>query len=128
MNMYESLILRLIKIFDISLLGNYYFFFALIVSYFIKKLFKKYDKEKYNKKSSLLIFLEIFLRVSFLVVSVYFIRRIIWFIPFPFDGVLGFDHTRVKERNGVVILAFATLMFQSDLKHVTLHLIDRLNL
>ena len=126
--MFEPTILRLIKIFDISLIGNYYFFFALIASYFINKLFEKYDKEKYKKKSSVKIFLEIFLRVSLLVVFVYFIRRIIWYIPFPLDGVLDYDHTRVKERNGVVILAFAILMFQSDLRQITLDLVERLNL
>lgn len=126
--MFEATILRLIKVFDISLLGNYYFFMAVIISYLINKLFEKYEKEKYKKKSTLLIFTEIFLRVSLLVISVYFIRNIINIIPFPFDGYEGYDHHRVKERNGVVILAFAILIFQSDLKHVTLHLLDRLNL
>lgn len=119
-------LLRLIKILDISLLGIYYFFLAVISSIIIQKLFPKFSEDEYKKKTKLIIFLEICLRISLLVVSVYFIRRIIHFIPFYFDGYMGYHHDRLKEINGVVILAFAILMFQADLKLKTLHLVKRI--
>ena len=112
-------VIRLIKMLDISCIGIYYFLLTLITSLFLVKIFPKYDKEKYKKISSFKLVLELLLRVCLIMLSVYFIRIIVKKIPFPLDGYYGYDHNRVRELNGVVIMAFSILVLQKDFKEKT---------
>lgn len=103
--------IRVVKIIDIIIFSNIYFYFGIFVSYVLYKYISKpYDK----KESKLRNFLQLAAEVGFLVTSVYFIRNIIKSLPNPLDGLYGFDASKVKEMNGGVVLAFAFTFFMKE--------------
>ena len=122
----KELIIRGIKLLDISLLGIYYFFGGLLVSLLINKLLPKYDEEKYKKITIVQLIFEISLNVSFIMVSAYFLRKIVQHIPFPLNGYYGYDHNRVSELKGGVLISFAIISYQLNLKNKVDLLISKL--
>ena len=108
----SDIILRLIKTFDIFILGNIYLFFGTVASSFMAfYIAKPYD----HKKSKLKNLLQLILETGLIMVSVYLIRQFVKnVIPNPLKGFHGFDPRRVIEINGGVILAFAFLLYMKD--------------
>ena len=106
--------LRLIKMVDIAMIGNIYFFSGILVSFIINKyIVKPYDKEK-TKLENLL---QLILEISCIMISVYLIRIFVknYLNSFnPLDGLYGFDASKIKELNGSVVLAFAFTFFIKD--------------
>ena len=119
MNLKTDLTIRSIKLLDISLCGIYYYFASLLISLFIKNNFPKYEKEKYKKIKSTKLVAELMLRVAVIMISLYLLRQLVQNIPFILDGYMGYDHFRIKELNGAVIIAFSLLILQSDFKAKT---------
>jgi len=116
----NNLLVRLIKSIDISLISIYYLICGVLVSIAIERLF--YSKKKDVDK--VIIFIRILARTSLIGICAYFIRLIIKQIPFPLNGIMGYDHTRLKERfNGGIILAFSIVILQTgyvdDIKKLT---------
>ena len=104
-------IIRLVKIADIIVFSNIYFYLGIFTSYILYKyLSKPYDK----KESKLRNFIQLVAEVGLLVTSVYLIRILVKSIPNPLDGMYGFDAARVKELNGGVVLAFAFTFFMKE--------------
>tara|TARA_B100000902_G_C26905238_1_gene714117 strand:- start:294 stop:674 length:381 start_codon:yes stop_codon:yes gene_type:complete len=122
----KELIIRGIKLLDISLLGIYYFFGGILVSLLINKLLPKYDEEKYKKITLVQLIFEISLNVSFIMVSAYFLRKIVQHIPFPLNGYYGYDHNRVSELKGGILISFAIISYQLNLKNKTNLLISKI--
>lgn len=104
--------LHLVKSLDIFFIGNIYLFLGVSVSNLIDTyIAKPYDK----KKTKLENLLQLILETGCIMVSVYLIRMTVkHLIPNPLQGIQGFDPTRVKERSGGVVLAFAFLMYLKD--------------
>lgn len=125
MTMSKEITIRSIKMVDISLLGVYYLFGGIILSLIIDKLFPVYDEEVYRNKSSQEIFLEVCLNISLIMIIVYILRNIVEKIPFPLDGVAGYEHKRVSEIKGGVLIAFAVITFQPNFKNKVTLLINR---
>jgi hypothetical protein len=42
-------------------------------------------------------------------------RNLVSLIPFPLNGVAGFDHSRLKELEGGEVLAVVLILFQRNL-------------
>jgi hypothetical protein len=61
-------------------------------------------------------------------VCVYILRNIIELIPFPLHGYYGYDHYKVREIRGGVLISFAIVTFQPNLKAKVVKLIDKLKL
>lgn len=125
MTMSKEITIRSIKMVDISLLGVYYLFGGIVLSLIIDKLFPVYDEEVYSNKSSQEIFLEVCLNISLIMIIVYILRNIVEKIPFPLDGVAGYEHKRVSEIKGGVLIAFAVITFQPNFKNKVTLLINR---
>jgi hypothetical protein len=76
--------------------------------------------DKYNEPLHLTIFYS-FINLSLILISIYIMRNITQHIPFPFEGVAGYEHSRLREINGVFIANFVLLYYQTSF-------IDRLKL
>ena len=126
MIMYNNeLLIRSIKLLDISLLGIYYFIGGVILSIMIDKLFSKYDEEIYEKKTIMEIFIECCLNISLIMISVYILRNIVELIPFPLHGYYGYDHYKVREIRGGILISFAVVSFQTNLKDKVNKLVEK---
>jgi hypothetical protein len=104
-----------VKLVDIGLVTMYYFVFGIIAAKLFDKFYGKFDKEDYEKKSTILVFFEIILHLFFIGVSAYVLRNAVQLIPYPFEGVAGFKHLRLKELDGGYVLSVILVLFQKNL-------------
>jgi len=68
---------------------------------------------KYDEPLHLTIFYS-FINLSLILISIYIMRNITQRIPFPFEGVAGYQHSRLREINGVFIANFVLLYYQTS--------------
>jgi len=106
---------RLIKLFDIGLIGVYYFLFGFIASMLLDKANNNFLNM--NDSNILIILSKILINIFLIMIIVFYIRFIIKRIPFIFDKMYGFNHNLVKELNGGVIIAFALFFSQNNFKN-----------
>lgn len=97
--------LRSIKILDIGYSTLCYFALALATIPLLDKLLGHYNAAEEEKKSTRRIVLEISLRIWLIGVLAYFVRNLFPLIPWPLEGVYGFQHSRVKEVTSGVVYA-----------------------
>ena len=110
-NYYSFLVIKLIAIVYFSL---FYFIIGFTSSLGLNKLVsKEEDKEKTEKEPSMIrLFLECILIFSVVSLIFYFLRKIIKHIPYPLEGFFGFQTKRLKELNGVALLAPIFMTYQ----------------
>lgn len=112
----RGIVIRTIKLLDIGYLTVIYFIIGYGLSYFVNKLYKPFDP-KHPHTSRTMILLEICLQLFLIGLLVYIIRNIVSLIPWPLEGVYGYEHQRVKELySGGVALAFGVFYAQDNIK------------
>ena len=89
--------IRIIKIFDIGYITTLYFILGIAFARMCDKYFGPFNVKEEEKKPIGRSVIEIILFLWFVAIVIYFVRNIIPLIPFPFDGLYGFEHLRVKE-------------------------------
>jgi hypothetical protein len=108
-------IIRSIKILDIGFITILYFTFGYLISWFVNKLYPSFDND--NNPRKILLFLEVCGQLFVIGIIVYILRNIITAIPFPLEGVYGYQHSRVKELySGGIALSFGVFYAQSNIK------------
>lgn len=98
-----------IKIIDIGFLTSTYFVLGMIVSAFFDNLYGPFNAEKEEAKPTFRLWGEIMLHLALAGIAVYILRNFVERIPFPLDGFFGFEHKKVKELSGGIILTFSIL-------------------
>ena len=104
-----------VKLADIGLVTVYYFVFGIIIAKGFDIIYGKFRKDDYDKKSEIQIFLEIIVHLFLMGVIAYGLRNIVSAIPFPLEGVAGFQHSRLKELQGGAVLSIVLVFFQKNL-------------
>jgi len=104
----KELTIRSIKILDIGYATVFYIIISLIVISLVNKyIYGKLNKEKEENKSNKRLVFDIIVKVWLTSILVYIIRNIFTSIPFPLQGVQGYDHLKVKEViNNSILLSF----------------------
>ncbi len=114
-----------VKLLDIGLVTTYFFVFGIVIAKLFDLFYGKFNKEDYDKKSQILVFLEIVLHLFLIGVVAYALRNLVGFIPFPLEGVAGFRHERLKELEGGHVLALVMVLFQKNLLKKISYFADR---
>ncbi len=127
MDLSTDIKLRTIKIIDICYLTVIYFLIGIFIAKLIDKIIGKFDKDKEEKKHITRILTETILFISFIGITLYVLRNIVEKIPFPLDGLYGFNHMRVKEINGGIVFVFSLLFFQKYLRDKLNYLFSIIN-
>ena len=104
-----------VKLADIGLVTVYYFVFGILFAKAFDSVYGKFRKDEYDKKNKFVIFLEIILHLFLMGIVAYALRNIVAAIPFPLEGVAGFQHTRLKELQGGAVLSIVLVFFQKNL-------------
>jgi hypothetical protein len=104
-----------VKLFDIGLTTMYFFVFGLIAAKLMDKVLDMFHGEDYEKVPLWQLFLEIIFQLIFIGVVGYSLRNLVSLIPFPLNGVAGFDHSRLKELEGGEVLVVVFILFQRNL-------------
>jgi len=111
----KELVLRSIKIFDVAMLTILYFVIGYLFSWIINKMYYNFDPNDNHIK--FVVFLEICGQVAVLGILIYLIRNLMNILPFPFQGIYGYEHKKVKElQSGGVAVAFGVFYAQDNIK------------
>ena len=103
----KEIIIRSIKIFAISYFLTLAFIFSFFIAKYIDNFFVYLYGTDYSSKTFNILYLEALSQIIFLSIISYFVRNIIHLIPFPFEGIYGFQYMKVKE----VITPFSVTLF-----------------
>ena len=104
-----------VKLIDIGLVTVYYFVLGVAIAKVFDVVYGKFNMKEYDEKSDIRIFLEIVGHLFILGIVAYVLRNIVDLIPFPLDGAFGFQHNRLKELGGGIVLPIILIMFQDNL-------------
>jgi len=112
MNLKKELIIRSIKIFDIGYITALYFILGIILAKSFDRYFGKFNEEEENKKPIWIVILEVILFAWVIGVVIYIVRNIIPMIPFPLNGIQGYDHLKVKELTSGFTFSITFIYYQ----------------
>lgn len=119
----KELIIRSIKIIDLVYITLIFFITGYIIGVLLDDFLyfrfnKNNDKNKINKpkKTKFQLIIEIFIQLTLIVIISYIARNLIELIPFPLDGIIGYQHLLVKElKTGSLFMIFM-IMFSYNLQ------------
>ena len=114
-----------VKLLDIGLVTMYFFILGLAAAKVFDFVIRQMGNEDYEKTPLGLLFLEITIQMVFIGIIAYILRNIVGLIPFPLNGVGGFQHSRLKELDGGEVLAIALIMFQTNLYDKVIIFVNR---
>lgn len=105
-----------VKLVDIGLTTTYFFVTGLVFAKMFDLFYGKFNADDYKNKNIGLLFLEIVFHLFLIGVVAYGLRNLVGLIPYPLDGVAGFEHKRLKELSGGTALSMIMLFFQRNLR------------
>ena len=119
--------IRVIKIIDIGFITAIYLTLGIVLAKLCDRAFGEFDEEKENKKPLclILILIELFFHLWFIGVVIYVVRNVVPWIPFPFHGVYGYDHYRVKELINAIVFVIMFMNFQTYYQKKIKHVLHR---
>ena len=115
-----------VKLIDIGLVSVYFFIFGIAVAKVFDYIYGEFDSEQYKGYSNIRLFLEIVVHLFLLGVVAYVLRNIVELIPFPFEGVGGFKHERLKELEGGHVMAIVMILFQKNLQNKIVYFVKEM--
>ena len=105
----------LVKAFDLGVVGIYYLVLGIFTSILITKIVGDTPKGRPRPRMDpFWLLCKIMFRTFLIMISASFIRNIVEFTPFPFDGVGGFEHRTILSDGRRIMLAFAVIEFQPE--------------
>ena len=120
------------KLMDIGLVTVYYFIAGITLSWLVDHWMGPFDEEKTERRSIVSIVSEILLQFFLLGLLAYVMRNIVERIPFPLEGLGGFQHERLKEAHEGAVFVIVYLFFQEhlalNLKHLGLRLSGKVHM
>jgi len=126
MNYKKELIIRGIKIIDIGFITAIYFSLGLFLAKACDTVVGEFDEQKENQKPIWEIIIELTFYFWFIGIVIYVVRNVIPLIPFPLDGIFGFDHMMVKELTNAIAFTITFIYFQKYYQAKIQHLLLRL--
>lgn len=106
---------RVVKILDIGYTTFIYFMLAIIIASVMDILYGTYDEKAEKQKSVTRKTLDLVGIIWLNGVIIYIIRNIAGLIPSPFNGLYGFQHSRLKELDSAYVFSFVLIYNQPNL-------------
>jgi len=110
----DEVVIRGIKLIDISFVTTLYVILAFISSFLIDKITGEYDRQTLEEKSFSILLFKLFLNFSLISIFVYFTKNLIKQIPSPLHDVYGYNHWRLKELFNISSIFFAPIILATQ--------------
>ena len=101
--------LPVVKTLGSAWVGAICFMFAFLVSTFLDKFTPPLDKSKSKAR----IFTEVTIQFGIIGSIVFLARHMIKNVPFPADGLYGYEHSSLGELRSLPLLVFIFMFFQT---------------
>lgn len=126
----KEIVIRIITIFNIGYVTAIYLLLGVILGKYFDKNLIEFDKNNEDEKSTYRIVGELIAYSWIIGVILYIVRNVIPLIPFPLDGIYGFDHMKVKDvtTGSAFLLTFTFLYFLEDYQTKLRSLYNRLKI
>lgn len=118
----------LTKSFAIFSVAIYYFIFGSLMSIIINKCMKTTSDDELKETSTISLIIDIMFTFGFLGLGFYLIRILVKHIPYLFDGSFGYEHYKLREVSGGIIIAYVMYTYQTKLLKKMVELKTRFNL
>jgi len=128
MNYKKEIVIRSIKILDIGFITAIYLLLGIILAKICDTYLGEFDEEKENKKQLWFSILELTLYLWLIGIIIYITRNIVPLIPFPLDGIYGFDHSKVKELTSAITFSITFVYFQNYYQQKIKNIFSRVKL
>ena len=116
---------RGIKIIDIAYVAAIYLTLGAVLSLTIDRQLGKFDQQEADEKSTAQLYGEVLLHFASIGILMYIVRNIVEWIPFPLNGVYGYDHLRLNELKNAGLFGVIFFLFQNNLKDKLIYLSKR---
>ena len=116
----------LVKLLGISFVTTLYFSLGFLAAKGLDLFLKDFDKNAESKKPLWQVFLEIIVRLCGLGILIYIARNLVERVPFPLNGVAGFDYLRLKELHSEFIFTSPLFIFHENFISKLKGMYDRL--
>jgi hypothetical protein len=128
MNKSKEIIIRMIKLFDIGYITTIYVILAIILAKICDKYFGEFDAVSEEKKPLSQSIAELILHLWLIGIIIYFARNLVPLIPFPLNGIYGFNHLKVKELTSASIFSIVFIYFYRYYQNKAQYILIKLNL
>lgn len=120
----KEAIIRGIKLVDIGFITVIYFAVGYTMAFLVDNWFAKMfaSKEADERPNKWRLIGEILLQVIAIGILTYIMRNLVELIPFPLNGILGYDHLRVKELKSGAVFTVFMVMFSYNMQDKLLKL------
>jgi len=116
----ENLILRGIKLLDFSFIIPIYVLGGIFGATFLDNYIYPYVKISKNipisKQTTTQLFVNVIILLIINAIASYILRNILQEIPFPLEGVYGFQHKKVKEVTSGQTINFIIMIFSREIR------------
>lgn len=122
----NELVIRAVKVLDIGFVTTVYFVLAVALALTVDEMLGPFDAADADRKTLFRITVELILHTWFVGVTIYVVRNLVERVPFPLDGVAGYQHGRLKELANAAVFSGGFIIFQTHLKSKIEYLRQRL--
>ena len=116
---------RAVKIIDIAYVAAIYLTLGAVLSISIDRQLGTFNKQEADLKSTAQLYGEVLLHFASIGILMYIVRNIVEWIPFPLNGMYGYDHMRLNELRNAGLFVIIFFLFQNNLKDKLVYLSKR---
>lgn len=117
---------RSIKMIDIAYVATIYLTLGASLSIFIDRKLGKFDPKEADEKPVSRLYGEVLLHFISIGILMYIVRNTVEWIPFPLNGVYGYDHMRLNELRNAGLFGVIFFLFQNNLREKLVYLSKRI--
>lgn len=115
-NYKKELTIRGIKLLDMGYSGSVYILSAIFLVALTNKIEGKYNEYEEEKKTTVRLIMNVILHIWLITILAYIVRNIFHMIPWPFEGVYGYKHMKVKEVIHSTVFVSFMVIFDKQLQ------------
>ncbi len=124
----KELIIRTIKIIDIGFITVIYLLLGMFLAKKCDDFLDKFNIDDEEKKPLYRSILELLIYLWFTGIVIYIVRNIVPLIPYPLNGIYGYDHLKVKEVTSASLFSISFLYFQTHYQNKMKYVYSKLSI